>query len=511
MEDFIMKKIFVLIGVAILALTACNQDLINTDLDEGKYPAITFNMSATHPDGVATKAVKTGWETNDVVFVFFSTATAPQYLEMKWDGSKWVNTEKNSLALAENATGTMRAVYLPFGSSATVLNSEGAYTFSETYYSYYLTATLDYTVTDGVVSGTFDMQIPEGYIQLFVDKADAAPGEVIELRNKNLTPQGIVSIASDGTITHTTSATGAPLPGYVYDKEVKASGESKGYLFSGILAAGVRDVKTDYHFTLVSGGWKGDYYKKSYTGKKLYTGSAAGRAVKLPAIANWTKITEYFPIDLGIDVRGKRVYWAEKNLGASSEAGAGDYYSWGEIEPYYTGDDPQVNPASWKSGKESGYNWPSYTRYTTDNGASFTKYTYTGDWDTPETLEPKDDAANVVLGGDWRVPTMFELMEGLHYSAQGIWVVEGESGSSQGHRITSKHAGYSSSIFLPWQGYRNEKSINEVFVNGGGTLWTSTRHGGTIGYAHAFDFGLGGADWGSSWRVLGRAIRPVTD
>ena len=38
-----MKKIFVLIGVAILALTACNQDLINTDFDEGKYPA-TFRV-----------------------------------------------------------------------------------------------------------------------------------------------------------------------------------------------------------------------------------------------------------------------------------------------------------------------------------------------------------------------------------------------------------------------------------------------------------------------------------
>ena len=497
-----MKKIFVLIGVAILALTACNQDLINTDFDEGKYPAITFNLSATHPDGVATKAVKTDWETNDVVFVFFSTATAPQYLEMKWDGSKWINTEKNSLALAENATGTMRAVYLPFGSSATVLNSEGAYTFSETYYSYYLTATLDYTVTGGVVSGTFDMQIPEGYIQFFVDKADAAPGDVIELRNKNLTPQGIVSIASDGTITHTTSATGAPLPGYVYDKEIKASGESKGYLFSGILAAGVRGVSTDYHFTLVSGGWKGDYYKKSYTGKTLYTGTSTGRAIKLHAIANWTPITEYKPIDLGIDVGGKRVYWADRNLGASSESGAGDYYAWGETAPYYTGD-PQANPPAWKSGKEGGYVLASYSLYS----SGYTKYTSTTEL---ETLELADDAANVLLGGDWRIPTLSEAMDGL--KLQGNWVDEGVDAVSRGHRITSRHAGYSSSIFIPWQGYRSGTTIEMVYVSGGGTLWLSTRWNSLAQFAHCLDFSLGGVDQGGDWRGdRGRAIRPVTD
>ena len=488
--------------MAFLALTACNQDLINNDLDEGTNPAISFNLSASHPDGMATKAVKTGWETGDVVFVFFSTAAAPQYLEMKWNGTKWINTEQNSLSLTEGATGTMRAIYLPFGSGATVSNSDGAFKFSETYYSYYLTATLEYTVTGGQVSGTFDMQIPEGYIQFFVDKSDAAPGDVIELRNKNLTPQGIVSIASDGTITHTTSATGAPLPGYVYDKEVKASGESKGYLFSGILAAGVRDVETDYHFTLVSGGWEGDYYKKSYTGKNLYTGSASGRAVKLPAIANWTKITEYFPIDLGIDVGGKRVYWADRNLGASSESGAGDYYAWGETTPYYTGD-PQANPPAWKSGKEGGYVLASYSLYS----SGYTKYTSTTDL---ETLELADDAANVMLGGDWRIPTLSEAMDGL--KNQGNWVDEGVDAVSRGHRITSRHTGYSSSIFIPWQGYRSGTTINEVYVNGGGTLWLSTRWNSNVQFAHCLDFGLGGVDQGGDWRGdRGRAIRPVTD
>ena len=162
--------------MAFLALTACNQDLISTDPDEGTKPAITFNLSATHPDDVATKAVKTGWETGDVVFVFFSTAAAPQYLEMKWNGTEWVNTEKNGLSLADGATGTMRAIFLPFGSNATVSSAGGSFIFSETYYSYYLTATLEYSVTGGHVSGTFEMQIPSDYVQFYIEDAAAVDG-----------------------------------------------------------------------------------------------------------------------------------------------------------------------------------------------------------------------------------------------------------------------------------------------------------------------------------------------
>ena len=504
-----MKKLVSFATIAAFALlAACNKQSIDIVTPEDTVPVqISFNLSATHPDGSLTKAVKTGWESGDVIFVFFSGVAAPKYLKMSFDGTSWTTTEMNgasagSLGFSNGDSGTMRAIYLPFGSTATVSADGGAFKFSTTYYSYYLTATLPYTVSAGSISGTFDMQIPTGYVQFFIDKADADPSDVIELRNKNLTPQGIASVASDGTITHTASATGAPLPGYVYDKEVKAGGESKGYLFSGILAEGARNISTDYNFTLVAGGWDGSYYKKSYTGKTFYRGDSDGRAIKLPAIASWTPITEYKPIDLGIDVGGKRVYWADRNLGASSESGAGDYYAWGETTPYYTGD-PQANPPAWKSGKEAGYVLASYSLYS----SGYTKYISTTEL---ETLELADDAANVLLGGDWRIPTLSEAMDGL--KNQGNWVDEGVDGVSRGFRITSKRAGYSSSIFIPWQGYRSGTTINEVYVNGGGTLWLSTRWSSYVQYAHCLDFGLGGVDQGGDWRGdRGRAIRPVTD
>lgn len=197
----------------------------------------------------------------------------------------------NLLSLKENETGTMTAVFLPFGSNATVSSVGTSFVFDKVYYSYYLTAQLPYTVSEGKVSGTFDMTIPEGYMQFFIDWRWA--GAKTELREPNLTPQGIASIAADGTITTTSIASGAPLPGYIYDKEHKDSGESRGYLFSGILASDRRNIPTDYYFTLVYGIWNnGSYYTKCFTNKIFYRGTSEGRAVKLPTFGNWTLISD---------------------------------------------------------------------------------------------------------------------------------------------------------------------------------------------------------------------------
>ena len=55
-------------------------------------------------------------------------------------------------------------------------------------------------------------------------------------------------------------------------------------------------------------------------------------------------------VDLGLSFK-----WAECNLGASSPEENGAYYAWGEVEPYYSSQDP----LTWKDGK-TGYNRASY-------------------------------------------------------------------------------------------------------------------------------------------------------
>ena len=157
-----MKKIALIICAGLMALVSCNKEIASPDQGVKEATPVVFNLTATHPGD--TKAVKTGWETGDVVFVFFSTQAAPRYLEMKWTGTKWVSEGKNSLALTEDEHGYMTAVYLPFGSDATVTADGTDFKFSDTFETYYLTDRMFYYVTDGELSGTFTMKIPEGYV-----------------------------------------------------------------------------------------------------------------------------------------------------------------------------------------------------------------------------------------------------------------------------------------------------------------------------------------------------------
>ena len=86
-------------------------------------------------------------------------------------------------------------------------------------------------------------------------------------------------------------------------------------------------------------------------------------------------------VDLGLPSGLK---WATCNVGADNPWDYGDYFAWGETEPYYSSQEPLV----WKDGKGSGYVWSSYFD-TSDGGNTFTKYTK----DKKTVLEAIDDAA----------------------------------------------------------------------------------------------------------------------
>ena len=461
-------------------MVSCEKRSIELDSEDPQEPKeIVFNLDAKHP-GTATRAVKTGWETGDVVFVFFSGASAPAYLEMKWDGTKWVKTTKNSLALSNGQTGTMTAVYLPFGSGATISNDNGSYKFSTIYYSYYLTAQLPYTVTDGEVSGLFDMRIPEGYVQFFIDETSAAATDVVELREPHMTPVKILSVGADGAVATEALAHGAPLPGYVYDKETKADGESKGYLFSGILAEEARATATDYHFTFVKGSnWRSSsFYSKEFSQKSFYRGESEGRAIKLPVVTGWDQMTGDIPVDLNVDVDGRRVYWSARNLGA-----AGEYASEGKSTGY--------SSTSYSSSSVSG-------RYTSNTSL----------------LDSSDDAASVHLGGLWRMPTPSEC-EALTSSCTLIWVANYQYGPNDfagpGYRVKSKVNEFTY-IFLPAAGcYNGTTNDNDLSYNARypvGVYWTSL----PVNKGFAYDFFIKQSGTGTSMngeRILGGMIRPV--
>ena len=517
-----MKKILLILCAAVLALVSCNKDLTPNEAKRGEPVDVVFNLSATHPDGGGTKAVKDSWETGDVVFVFFSGQTAPAYLELKYDGSKWENNQKG-LSFTAGETGTMTAVYLPFGSDAAVVADGTSYKFDKTYYSYYLISSMTYTVSDGEVSGTFSMQIPDGYVQFFLaENPNVIYSEdwLIELREPHLMPMGVASISASGDVATTSLAQGAPLPGYMYDKEVKGEGESKGFVFSGILSEDARNVETDYHFTLVEGGWNGFYVSKTIEDKKLYRGPQAGRALNLQK-SGWDEM-DYIPIDLGMDIGGKRVYWAYKNVGASKPEDYGDYFAWGATVPFYAEGHSQDNPCSdWISGK-TGYNWASYPFMQSGKSSweYITKYTFADDqtsgiWydvttfkgDNGDGVEHKDlasydyadDAARANWGGSWRMPTDAEWTW-LRENCTWTWNSELKA------MVVSKDG---RSIILPAAGLRSVTSLGSA--GSYGYYWSSSLLEFRSNFARVVYFDSEGENRSSYYRYFGFSVRPVCD
>ena len=182
-------------------------------------------------------------------------------------------------------------------------------------------------------------------------------------------------------------------------------------------------------------------------------------------------------VDLGLP---SGIKWASFNLGAAKEYEYGDYYAWAETEAYYT----SLKPLTWKSGKENGYNWPSYS-WCNGSFMKLTKYcpkNQTGSWDVPQTepdglveLQPSDDVAHVKLGGKWRIPTLGEIDELLSLQTNNdyIWlqgaVATDENGKEvkdlwgnvvQGVRITRKSTG--ATLFLPAAGSFTDKDFEDA-------------------------------------------------
>ena len=124
-EEKIMKKLFILITAAAAAMLSCTKETLAPEVETETFTPITFNLTAKQSDD--TRAVKTNWQAGDAIFVFFDKVSAPKYLKMRFDGTDWSSEEYDgetvtpgALGLSNGSSGTMSAVYLPFGSNATV-------------------------------------------------------------------------------------------------------------------------------------------------------------------------------------------------------------------------------------------------------------------------------------------------------------------------------------------------------------------------------------------------------
>ena len=143
-------------------------------------------------------------------------------------------------------------------------------------------------------------------------------------------------------------------------------------------------------------------------------------------------------VDLGLP---SRTLWATCNLGASSPEGYGCHYAWGDTESSCDG----------KIFSEETYKFYS--------ASGMTKYT------AVSVLESSDDAATVVWGGAWRMPTRTEIteLENESYTTAEWTMVNGVYGC----RFTSIVEGYEgNSIFLPAAGYYRGSELRDAGEQG---------------------------------------------
>ena len=143
---------------------------------------------------------------------------------------------------------------------------------------------------------------------------------------------------------------------------------------------------------------------------------------------------------------GLSVNWAERNIGADDPELAGSYFSWGETSP------------------KSVYDWNHYL-YGSD-GSTMEMY---NDTDGITELLPSDDAATVVWGSSWRMPTREEWAE-LRDDCD--WTRTKQNGVS-GFEVSGKRGTqfHSNTIFLPDTGYYDGSTLNST---SNGYYWTSS-------------------------------------
>ena len=436
MEDKTMKKVF---GIAalLLALVACNK-IETQNQPAGGAEGIPFSATVSLGDSPATKALAENG----------STLTAT------WDAGEKV-------ALIHNSVIDEMTVSSVSGGSATITGTiTGTPTDGDA-----VTIIYPSSAADGA---TGDIKTDLLYAQNGLLTGEGSISECFEARkgtgtlkvDGTATLSGGVSLANQFAIFKFTvknydgsaAISASPLTITIGTQDyVITPVTATDVLYAALTAASGEKVSFDAT----------DADGKTYTCAKLSVSFEAGKYYQ-----STLKMREY--VDLGIVVDGKKIKWATCNVGASKPEDYGDYYAWGEVEPYYSSQDP----LTWKEGK-TGYNWASYKWC---NGAynKLTKYCPTdktsywdgeGSPDGKTVLEPEDDAAHVSLGSKWRMPTDEEWTE---LRTECTWTRTTQNGVN-GRLVTGKNG---NSIFLPAAGSWNGTNLNGAGNHG--YYWSSS-------------------------------------
>lgn len=506
-----MKKCLIFSLLAILAVCGCNvEDKINTQepLSEGKV--FTATIEDNNSGGTKTSLDANGnvlWKQRDQVSIFDGSTINEQYqVTDESDGKTAASLYRvtNPGYVAGTDIDNNVAFY-PYGSTASLTKSGTSYIISDIT----LPATQNYAENSfgngafpmaAVTTSTSEMNLKFknvlGGLKLQL-KGTATIKSVSMTGNNNEILCGAAEVTVSNGNVPSISLTDATAKTVTLNcgSGVQLNTETA---TSFIIA--LPPVTMTAGFTVIVKDTEGKQMEISTTKSQTITRSSL---LKMPSV-NFVGIpvVEHQSIDLGLSSGLK---WASCNVGATSPEEYGDYFTWGDTEPYYSIKDP----LTWKEGKSLGFNWGSYKWGSSNN--NLTKYNHIsskGIVDNKTILDPEDDAAHVNWGGTWRMPTIAECTE-LINECTWTWTIQ--NGVS-GRLVTGPNG---NSIFIPASGYGYNKNFYQTESKvelWSSSLSTTTNNGPScawILYAGSADYNIGVSDYNG--RYTARSIRPVSD
>lgn len=210
-------------------------------------------------------------------------------------------------------------------------------------------------------------------------------------------------------------------------------------------------------------------------------------------------------VDLGLT---SGTLWANMNLGASSVTELGNYFAWGETTIRSSNWFDQESCPLYKITRsdyidDDGFNvtetTKGYIKYVKEEDAS--KYGYDGYFDNNNELERIDDAAYVLWGENWKLPTEDQWRE---LASECTWQSVTLNGID-GYKVIGRNNNY---IFLPKGGYCSTSWIKN-HIGEYACYWSSS-----LSYKSDEAYGFtetGNPNSGvSNYRYIGRLIRAVS-
>ncbi len=489
-----MKRIlgFILLASAMPAFFSCTREEIAFPVQEKGNLIITATREADGPE-TKTERVngKTYWSVGDKISVFYGSGTD--------GGAEFTSTNTEPVAAAD-FSGILNAVT---GSEEGGTTSQkyfwGVYPYSKDN-SLTLSGTSNYltTVVKNIQYGMADSYSPGQNIWIGRDTG-------LELSFKSLlsglkftfTRDDIIRVTIQGNNgeyiagkVNVTMDSGVPVVSGVVEgkKSVSLMPQSgrtfqKGVVYRALfLPANFTKGLTVTFYTT-----DGSVGRRTFKANN-YERNAPKNAANADSDATWDAATEYVEMGPGI-------FWATKNVGASSPEEYGDYFAWGETEP----------KGAYSDDNYKWYTSGSLTKYNDDESRGAVDYILN--------LQAEDDAASANLGRGWKTPSL-EDWKWLRSNCEWSWTGNYEGTGVKGFIVTSKIEGYTSnSIFLPAAGaYSGD---NQGMDGTHCMYWSSKRRsisdGGNTSYVQSIDFlyGQNPFQYMGYPRSLGLSVRPI--